>query len=112
MNPWRRLLAYIEWRRRDRQETVIGTSTYRTVIVHDDGSETGRKHDHVVVFLVDGNGVRYSRVETTDARHANAHGGLLGAKSDWKYHGELPSNVQRVNGPKKGNLVVFPGGAA
>jgi hypothetical protein len=108
---WTRFKAYLEWRRKDREEIVVATGVCTTEWTRD-SKAIGLESKHVLVFLIDGNGVRYTRTETVNKSAADTHNGLVQAKANWKYHGELPPWAVRAEGRGGANLIAFPGGKA
>ncbi len=113
--PWRQILERREWHRKDREEIVVATCEYTTDMVagvEGEMKSTGIKHTHVLTLLIDGNGVRYSRTHSTCSESAGSHRSLLRDKLAWKFHAEVPSYGRRVDGPPRGKLIAFPGGAA
>lgn len=109
--PLRVIRDRIEWKRRDREERVVATDDYSSKL-SDNGKPTEVLHTHILLFLIDGNGTRYTRTESTDKKYAAVHRALLTARVNWVHHGEIPSSARRTDNNPRGKLVVLPGGAA
>jgi hypothetical protein len=109
--PFRRLSDYIKWRRRDREETLVGTVTYTT-----NWTDTGETSEHHAKFLIDGNGVRYTRIDTgpgaLEERAAKKHSAFRRDKFNWENHGDLPPYARRPDNRPRGKLIAIDGGAA
>lgn len=87
-----RIRSWLEWRRKDREEIAVATASFETWYrAH--GVDTGEVSRHVVIFYRDGNGVRYSRVDTSDDYGAGRNSGLLEARTLWRVHGYLPDHA-------------------
>lgn len=102
LEPFRRWLL-------SRQVQVVATWTAMTTWVDHDRKPTGLTSTHVVSFMTDGNGRRWSTVETTSRFGADDHEGILAARTMWRVHGDLPQNARRTDNRPRGQLVVLPG---
>lgn len=109
--PVKPIADWLEWRRRDREETLVATITFTTTFTSG-GKPTGEVASHVLALLIDGNGTRYTRTTSSNASAAGCHSGLIEAGANWNLHGDVPACARRVSNTPRGKLVVFPGGAA
>lgn len=108
---WRELMATIERRRLARCETLVATTEYTTTIVDAERNPTGTEHVHIVTFLMDGNGRRYSRVSSGAGQFAEKHhNNMRRARARWEHHGDLPRGAERVGPVKQGKLIALDGG--
>lgn len=109
--PISALVAKLEWRRRDRQETLVGTATYQT-----NYTDSGEIAEHHVRFLIDGNDVRYSDMSSAGSSVAVTSGKLHKAATrdrfNWQNHGDLPEYARRADNRPRGKLIVLDGGVA
>ena len=109
MGLYRRFIARREWLRRDREETLVGTASYTT-----NYTDTGRDVEHLVSFFVDGNGVRYWKIDSGPKDHdktaGRGHPLLRRDVFDWEHHGDTPDHIRRADARPRGKLIVFPGG--
>lgn len=110
--PFTQIRDWWQWRTRDRQEITVATAKFVTEFVNSDRVKTGRTATHILAFYVDGNGVRYGRIESSDADAAKRHESLIECRSNWKHHGVLPDYAQRVIKKGGANLVLLNGGNA
>lgn len=110
--PFNRIAAWLEWRRRSREETIIATMVCVTNYVDANGKRTGESAKHIVEFCADGNGRRYSRVQSNDQFAAERHDGILQLRSNWRVHGALHERAQRVQRCGSAQIVLIRGGAA
>lgn len=111
-NLWKTFIEWREWKRRDAEENFVGSARYITTFVDDDGNPTGEDADHIVCFFVDGNGWRYTRLDTGHKSSAEKHGAVRNDRHRWHYFAELPGHAERPNKSPKGTLVLIDGGAA
>lgn len=103
-----------EHKRLSRQTRVVGVSRYLTSLVNGEFKETGMTLGHTCTFIVDGNGKRDVRIQSTDLSMAHKHKSLLFAVTEWIDLGALPKDAlpPLVMPPPKGpaKLLVYPGG--
>ena len=112
MNPFARFKAWLEWRRRDKLGSAVATAKFTTRYVDGD-VDTGRTEVHVVTFFRDGNGLRYSRVDTSCEWASERHGPLVEARTLWRVHGHLPTfAVMALRASDRKPFQVIDGGAA
>lgn len=108
-SPIRKLREWLEWRRRDRQRIFVGSWEAETEWMRG-GEKTGVVDRHIVSFYVDGNGVRWSEVETTNEDAADTHKGVLSVRHNWRRHGIRPGSPDRAAPSRPGPLRVIRGG--
>ena len=105
-----RFKEYLERRRRDGEEIFVGSAEF--VVTWSDMDN--RKTHMICSYYIDGNGIRYSRVEREDGfvgeQAENQHYNMKKSRHNWKAFGELPENVRRVDNKPKGKLYSIIGG--
>lgn len=113
--PISRFVDWMEWRRRDREETLVATRSYITQWTRD-GAPTGIETEHHVRFLIDGNRIRYARIDSgpksVDIEAGKVHPVIRREIFGWQTHGDLPSGARRPDDHPRGKLILIDGGAA
>jgi hypothetical protein len=104
-----RFKNWLDWHRRDKQNTLVATAEFTTEY-SDGGKKTCFSDKHILEFYISGNGIRYSRVFSTKLSEAKRHNRILISESDWTNHGDLPSFARRVDHRPRGHLVAINGG--
>lgn len=105
---------YLEWRKRDKEEIFVASAEYKAVFVN-----TITKNDEAEVllicsFYIDGNGVRYTRVNHPDSNYGRRAStelhSLVIDRHNWTNFGELPEYARRPDNKPKGKLYSITGG--
>jgi hypothetical protein len=109
-NLFNPLRDYLAWRRNDRDERVVATAEYVTNILRRDGTKTGQSHAHIVSYWEDGNGCRWTPLDSTSRDYAAEHEGVVASRVSWRVHGKIPAHARRVDDLPCGEMVSSPGG--
>jgi len=114
-------LRRLQRRRRAQEIQTVASAHYRTNFVDDTGKDTGLTGYHQVFFHVDGNGLRFTTVDSTHPYSVNVHPYVRFWRKRWSMFGQLPEDAEHYdqNGPpvppppaprSKKNFRIIPGG--
>ena len=113
MNLVHRFQKWREWKAKDRQEIFVGSCVYTTRWVNEKGESTDQT-DIICSFLIDGNGERYTLVDSPDTSKGKQaleeHRTMREDRHNWENFDELKDYVRRPSGIAKGKLVSIKGG--
>lgn len=100
---------FLEWYRKDRQEIFVASAIFTMR-----WEDTGYKTQIICSYYIDGNGLRYTKVDAEDSpcgRSAKkTHMYMNESRHNWIMFGDLPDHARRVEEKTKGKLYSITGG--